>query len=170
MGNTDIVVFHVFVIPPSTESAAYHEKYISIKFFTDGDDAARQGGRRRSPESRPGEITAQGVAGIYICVFVICVCEIFLCLGWKYLSTPSSIQVAQEELDTMAKLNSRLGYEIKRNELALTNMMKNYDGRKQFAQRLEQVNDYEMCWKVTQALPIILKNVGTTLGWLLLVS
>merc|ERR1712214_269409 len=48
------------------------------------------------------------------------------------------LQVAQEELDTMAKLNSRLGYEIKRNELALTNMMKNYDGRKQFAQRLEQ--------------------------------
>ena len=48
-------------------------------------------------------------------------------------------QVAQEELDTMAKLNSRLGYEIKRNELALTNMMKNYDGRKQFAKRLEQV-------------------------------
>ena len=39
----------------------------------------------------------------------------------------------------MAKLNSRLGYEIKRNELALTNMMKNYDGRKQFAKRLEQV-------------------------------
>ena len=71
MGNTDIVVFHVFVIPPSTESAAYHEKYISIKLFTDGDNAARQGGRRRSPESRPGEITAQGVAGIYIC-------EIFL--------------------------------------------------------------------------------------------
>ena len=48
-------------------------------------------------------------------------------------------QVAQEELDTMAKLNSRLGYEIKRNELALTNMIKNYDGRKQFAKRLEQV-------------------------------
>merc|ERR1719443_1426428 len=47
------------------------------------------------------------------------------------------LQVAQEELDTMAKLNSRLGYEIKRNELALTNMMKNYDGRKQFARRLE---------------------------------
>jgi len=50
----------------------------------------------------------------------------------------SELQVAQEELDTMAKLNSRLGYEIKRNELALTNMMKNYDGRKQFAKRLEQ--------------------------------
>ena len=58
----------------------------------------------------------------------------------------------------MAKLNSRLGYEIKRNELALTNMMKNYDGRKQFAQRLEQVIGYEMCCKVTQALPIILKK------------
>ena len=52
--------------------------------------------------------------------------------------------MAQEELDTMAKLNSRLGYEIKRNELALTNMMKNYDGRKQFAKRLEQVG-YEIC-------------------------
>ena len=83
MGNTDIVVFHVFVIPPSTESAAYLKKYISIKSFTitDGDDAARKGGRRRSPESRPGEITTQGVAGIYICVFEVCVCEILLCLG-----------------------------------------------------------------------------------------
>jgi len=50
----------------------------------------------------------------------------------------TELQVAQEELDTMAKLNSRLGYEIKRNELALTNMMKNYDGRQQFARRLEQ--------------------------------
>ena len=39
----------------------------------------------------------------------------------------------------MAKLNSRLGYEIKRNELALTNMMKNYDGRQLFAKRLEKV-------------------------------
>ena len=67
MGNTVIVVFHVFVFPPSTESAAHYKKYISIKSFTDGDDAARKGGRRRSPESRPGEITAQGVAGIYIC-------------------------------------------------------------------------------------------------------
>ena len=55
------------------------------------------------------------------------------------LYPPYLTQVAQEELDTMAKLNSRLGYEIKRNELALTNMMKNYDGRKQFAKRLEQV-------------------------------
>ena len=39
----------------------------------------------------------------------------------------------------MAKLNSRLGYEIKRNELALTNMMKNYVGRQLFAKRLEKV-------------------------------
>ena len=44
----------------------------------------------------------------------------------------------------MAKLNSRLGYEIKRNELALSNMMKNYDGRQQFAKRLEDdVNKVE---------------------------
>jgi len=56
----------------------------------------------------------------------------------------NELQIAQEELDTMAKLNSRLGYEIKRNELALTNMMKNYDGRKQFAKRLEEdVNQAE---------------------------
>ena len=77
MGNTDIAVFYVFVFP------VYHKKYISIESFTitDGDDAARKGGRRRSPESRPGEITAQGVAGIYICVFEVCVCEILLCLG-----------------------------------------------------------------------------------------
>ena len=39
----------------------------------------------------------------------------------------------------MAKLNSRLGYEIKQNELALTNMMKNYDGRQLFCKRLEKV-------------------------------
>ena len=76
MGNTVIVVFHVFVFPPSTESAAHYKKYISIKSFTDGDDAARKGGRRRSPESRPGEITAQGVAGIYIC---------YIFLGISYL-------------------------------------------------------------------------------------
>ena len=49
----------------------------------------------------------------------------------------TELKIAQEELDTMAKLNSRLGYEIKRNELALSNMMKNYDGRQQFARRLE---------------------------------
>ena len=49
----------------------------------------------------------------------------------------TELKIAQEELDTMAKLNSRLGYEIKRNELALSNMMNNYDGRRQFAQRLE---------------------------------
>lgn len=49
----------------------------------------------------------------------------------------TELKIAQEELDTMAKLNSRLGYEIKRNELALSNMMKNYDGRQQFAKRLE---------------------------------
>ena len=78
MGNSDIVVFYVFVFPPSIESAAYHEKYISIKSFTDGDDAARKGGRRRSPESRPGEITAQGVAGIYICYIFLGTCN--LCL------------------------------------------------------------------------------------------
>ena len=39
----------------------------------------------------------------------------------------TELKIAQDELDTMAKLNSRLGYEIKRNELALSNMMKNYD-------------------------------------------
>ena len=49
----------------------------------------------------------------------------------------TELQIAQEELDTMARLNSRLGYEIKRNELALSNMMNNYDGRQQFARRLE---------------------------------
>ena len=49
----------------------------------------------------------------------------------------TELKIAQEELDTMARLNSRLGYEIKRNELALSNMMKNYDGRQQFARRLE---------------------------------
>ena len=49
----------------------------------------------------------------------------------------TELKIAQEERDTMAKLNSRLGYEIKRNELALSNMMKNYDGRQQFAKRLE---------------------------------
>ena len=49
----------------------------------------------------------------------------------------TELKIAQDELDTMAKLNSRLGYEIKRNELALSNMMKNYDGRQQFAKRLE---------------------------------
>ena len=38
----------------------------------------------------------------------------------------TELQLAQEELDTMARLNSRLGYEIRRNELALTNMIKNY--------------------------------------------
>ena len=56
----------------------------------------------------------------------------------------TELKIAQEELDTMAKLNSRLGYEIKRNELALSNMMKNYDGRQQFARRLEaDVNQVE---------------------------
>lgn len=45
----------------------------------------------------------------------------------------------------MSKLNARLGYEIKRNELALTNMMKNYDGRQQFAKRLEQVFQVNRC-------------------------
>ena len=56
----------------------------------------------------------------------------------------TELKIAQEELDTMAKLNSRLGYEIKRNELALSNMMKNYDGRQQFARRLEaDVNKVE---------------------------
>ena len=56
----------------------------------------------------------------------------------------TELKIAQEELDTMAKLNSRLGYEIKRNELALSNMMKNYDGRQQFAKRLEDdVNKVE---------------------------
>jgi hypothetical protein len=35
----------------------------------------------------------------------------------------------------MARLNSRLGYEIKRNELALANMLRNYEGRRQFARR-----------------------------------
>ena len=49
----------------------------------------------------------------------------------------TELKIAQEELDTMARLNSRLGYEIKRNELALSNMMNNYDGRQQFARRLE---------------------------------
>ena len=56
----------------------------------------------------------------------------------------TEVTIAREELDTMAKLNSRLGYEIKRNELALSNMMKNYDGRQQFARRLEaDVNQVE---------------------------
>merc|ERR1719210_1577414 len=56
----------------------------------------------------------------------------------------TELKIAQDELDTMAKLNSRLGYEIKRNELALSNMMKNYDGRQQFARRLEaDVNQVE---------------------------
>merc|ERR1719334_2766563 len=65
----------------------------------------------------------------------------------------TELQVAQEELDTMAKLNSRLGYEIKRNELALTNMMKNYDGRKQFAKRLEEdVNQVESSVSTTKCL------------------
>merc|ERR1719347_2022634 len=50
----------------------------------------------------------------------------------------SELNNAQKELDSMAKINSRLGYEIKRNELALSNMMKNYNGRQQFAKRLEQ--------------------------------
>jgi len=49
----------------------------------------------------------------------------------------SELSHAQEELDNMAKLNNRLGSEIKRNELALSNMMNNYDGRRQFAKRLE---------------------------------
>ena len=49
----------------------------------------------------------------------------------------NELQIAQEELETMSKLNSRLGYEIKRNELALTNMMQNYSGREKFAERLE---------------------------------
>ena len=63
----------------------------------------------------------------------------------------TELKIAQDELDTMAKLNSRLGYEIKRNELALSNMMKNYDGRQQFARRLEaDVNKVE------------LSNVGNT--------
>jgi hypothetical protein len=35
----------------------------------------------------------------------------------------------------MGRLNSRLGYEIKRNELALANMLRNYEGRRQFARR-----------------------------------
>jgi len=64
----------------------------------------------------------------------------------------SELQGAQDELDTMAKLNSRLGYEIKRNELALTNMMKNYDGRKQFASRLER--DVDTCEASTTTAPI----------------
>ena len=56
----------------------------------------------------------------------------------------TELKIAQDELDTMARLNSRLGYEIKRNELALSNMMKNYDGRQQFARRLEaDVNKVE---------------------------
>ena len=58
------------------------------------------------------------------------------CTGGEGL-VHTELKIAQEELDTMARLNSRLGYEIKRNELALSNMMKNYDGRQQFARRLE---------------------------------
>ncbi len=38
-------------------------------------------------------------------------------------------------VDNMGRLNSRLGYEIKRNELALANMLRNYEGRRQFARR-----------------------------------
>ena len=55
--------------------------------------------------------------------------------------------------DTMAKLNSRLGYEIKRNELALSNMMKNYDGRQQVARRLEvDVSKVEAASQAPQAM------------------
>ena len=50
----------------------------------------------------------------------------------------TELSIAQEELETMSRLNSRLGYEIKRNELALGNMMRNYEGRQKFARRLEQ--------------------------------
>ena len=65
----------------------------------------------------------------------------------------TELKIAQEELDTMAKLNSRLGYEIKRNELALSNMMKNYDGRQQFARRLEvDVSKVEAASQATQAM------------------
>lgn len=65
----------------------------------------------------------------------------------------TELKIAQEELDTMAKLNSRLGYEIKRNELALSNMMKNYDGRQQFARRLEvDVSKVEAASQATPAM------------------
>merc|ERR1719419_1429971 len=65
----------------------------------------------------------------------------------------TELKIAQDELDTMARLNSRLGYEIKRNELALSNMMKNYDGRKQFAKRLEEdVNQVESSAATTKCL------------------
>jgi len=68
----------------------------------------------------------------------------------------SELNNAQKELDSMAKINSRLGYEIKRNELALSNMMKNYNGRQQFAKRLEHEEE--------AASEPIKRNTGKTVG------
>ena len=69
----------------------------------------------------------------------------------KDLNTKSEITSLQEEIEKMIKINSKLSHDIKRNDIAFSHMVKNFDGRKSFLNTIElNINQAESYGKRLQ--------------------
>ena len=55
----------------------------------------------------------------------------------KDLNIRSKITSLQEEIEKMIQVNSKMSHEIKKNDISISHMVKNYDGRKAFLNTIE---------------------------------